>query len=207
MRLSSESKLFIAILLGTVAIITGAVFFMSQPEKTLSKSDLLPIDTYTKGNKNASSYLVEFSDFQCPACGTFKPLVDQVTDKYKDKLLFGYRHFPLYNSHPFAEKAALAAEAAGRQGKFWEMYEYLFESQEKFSDEVIMAGATVLKLDKEKFDKDINDPKLKDKINRDVAAGNSLGVNATPTFFLNGKKLNISSFDDLENSVKAEINK
>ena len=70
-----------------------------------------------------------------------------------------------------------------------------------------MEGATVLKLDKEKFDKDINDPKLKDKINRDVAAGNSLGVNATPTFFLNGKKLNISSFDDLENSVKAEINK
>lgn len=188
MQLTGESKFFIGILVATTAIIAGAFIFLNRPAPTFSRQQLLPAGTYTKGNPNATTYLVEFSDFQCPACKAAKPVVDALVTKYKDKLVFGYRHFPL-PQHQFAQKAAIAAEAAGRQGKFWEAYDILFDNQESISDEFLTS----------KFG--LADQSLVAKIQKDKDDGTALGVNATPTFFLNGVKLTLASFDDLQKEV------
>lgn len=205
MKLTKESKVFIAILFLTVSIIGVAVFLFSKPETSYSRGDMLPQETITKGNTKAAVYLVEYSDFQCPACKVVKPYIDELMAEYKENIVFGYRHFPIYTKHAFSQKAALFAEAAGRQNKFWEMYDYLFENQEVLSDNTLWQGVEKLELDKATFEKDLEDPSLKDKISRDVESAKKFGVNGTPTFFLNGKKLTLTSYDDLKKSVKQAI--
>lgn len=206
MKLTGETKLFIGIIISTLIIIGVALTLFSKPESTFTKDELLPATTEVKGNPNAKVYLVEFSDFQCPACKSFKPTVDSIFIKYKDKLVFGYRHFPL-SQHLFAQKAAQTAEAAGEQGKFWEMYDYLFTNQSNFSDQFFSEAATNVGLDKSKFDKDIDSEAIKNKITKDISVGQKLGVDSTPTFFLNGKKLTLFSFDDLLKAVDEAVNK
>lgn len=206
MNLTGESKFFIGIILATVAIIIGGVFFMSKPETLLEKSELIPAGSQIKGNSEASDYLVEFSDFQCPACGSFHPTVKALVEKNKEKLIFVYRHFPL-DQHAQALPAALAAEAAGEQGKFWEMHDYLFENQSSLSEEMILTGAEKIGLDKVKFEETYKNKKYQDRISQDLADGKRFGVDATPTFFLNGKKLELFSQNDLEKSVSEAINK
>lgn len=194
--LSSETKLFIGIIFFTLVLIGGALFFFSsqsqKEEKGYTKEELTKPNNYTYGNASASAYLVEFSDFECPACGAFEPAVEQIREKYKDKLQFIYRQFPL-PQHPFAEKAAIAAEAAGKQGKFWEMHDELFANQDKLSDDTINEIVKKLNLDADQFTKSIADPAIKDIVLQDKADGNALGVDATPTFYLNGKKLRLAS--------------
>lgn len=204
MNLTSETKIFIGIAIVTIAILVGGIFLFSQPEKTLSRGELLPSGTMTTGNASASAYLVEFSDFQCPACKAFKPTVDEVLAKYQDKLAFGYRHFPL-DQHEWAETAAIAAVAAGKQGKFWEMYDYLFTHQDEFSKDFLASAPAELALDPAKFKEAINSEEVKNMVLKDRAAGLGFGVNSTPTFFLNGKKLNASSPQDLVAKVAAEV--
>ncbi|MEK7141123.1 MAG: thioredoxin domain-containing protein, partial [Patescibacteria group bacterium] len=122
MKLTGESKVLLGILATSIAFIGAAVFFFNKPAPTpkpYPKEALIAGDSHATGNASASAYLVEFSDFQCPACKAFTPTVDALVKKYSDKLLFVYRHFPL-DQHAFAIPAALAAEAAGKQGKFWE---------------------------------------------------------------------------------------
>src|SRR3989338_7412089 len=206
MNLTGESKFFIGIILATVAIIIGGVFFMSKPEKLLEKSELIPAGSQIKGNTEASDYLVEFSDFQCPACGSFHPTVKAMVEENKDKLIFVYRHFPL-DQHAQALPAALAAEAAGEQGKFWEMHDYIFENQAALSEEMLLSAAEKLGLDKVKYEEAYKNKKYQEKVSKDLADGQRLGVNATPTFFLNGKKLNSVNVDDLKRSVEEELKK
>ncbi len=207
MKFTSESKFFIGIIGATLAIIAGAIYLFSKPTSqvpALSKQDLIAQDTYTTGNASASAYLVEFSDFQCPACKAFQPAVDIALDKYRDKLLFAYRHFPL-DKHEYALNAALTAEAAGEQGKFWEMEKLLFDNQEKFGDSLWKDLAKQLGLDEKKFDEAFTSKTLMDKITRDRAYGDQIGVNSTPTFYLNGKKLELTSQADLIKAVEEEV--
>lgn len=204
MRLSGESKFFITIALSTILIVGAGIFFMSRPAKVLERSDLLPDTANIQGIKDAKTYLVEFSDFQCPACGAFYPKVKEIVEKNKDKMVFAYRHFPL-DQHKQAVPAALAAEAAGEQGKFWEMHDYLFENQDSLSEEFLLAAAEKLGLDREKYEKAFKENKYQDKINKDQSDGVKFGVNATPTFFLNGKKLDLFSQNDLEKAVSESI--
>lgn len=204
MHLSGDAKFVIGVIVATIAILIGGVVFLSRPEPTLSRSELVGDDTLTQGKKDAPTYLVEFSDFQCPACLAYKPAVDTIVKTYGEKILFGYRHFPL-TQHPYGEKAAIAAEAANEQGKFWEMYEYLFAHQETLSDETVLAGAKEMKLDIAKFQQALASDKIKSKIARDVNVGKRLGVNATPTFFLNGKKLVAASPSDITKAVDEAI--
>ena len=204
MKLTGESKLFLGILLGTAAIIGIAAVAMTKPAPTLTRSDLVPADAHTRGNPQAKTFLVEFSDFQCPACLAAKPTVDAVVAKYKDDLLYVYRNYPL-SQHQFAQRAAETAEAAGAQGKYWEMYDLLFASQEKFSDTIFFDFAKQLGLDEKKFKDDITKEAYKNRILDDIAAGDKFGINATPTFFLNGKKLDLASFRDLTNAVDEAI--
>ena len=206
MNLTGESKFFIGIIIVTVAIIIGGVFFMSKPEKLLEKSELIPAGSQIKGNSEASDYLVEFSDFQCPACGAFYPQVKSLVNANKDKLSLSYRHFPL-DQHKMAVPAALAAEAAAEQGKFWEMHDYIFENQAGLSEEMLLSAGEKLGLDKAKYEEAYKNKKYQEKVSKDLADGKRFSVNATPTFFLNGKKLNPVNFDDLKRSVEEELKK
>lgn len=145
---------------------------------------------WTKGKKDANLTLIEYSDFQCPACASYQQMAKQLVEKYQGKLLFVYRHFPL-TQHKNAKAAAYAAEAAGRQGQFWMMHDTLFENQsdwEKASkpDDKFVQYAKSLKLDVEKFQSDSKSSQVKDKVDKDLASGIAANVNATPTFYLNG---------------------
>jgi protein-disulfide isomerase len=148
---------------------------------------------WVKGNQNSDIKLVEYSDFQCPACAVYYPVAKQLMQEFGDKIAFEYRHLPL-KQHRNAEPAALAAEAAGMQGKFWEMHNLLFERQNEWSDQQ-NAGETFIKyaqafnLDINKFKSDTDSSELKKKVRDSYENGISAGVNATPTFFLNGKKI------------------
>lgn len=191
MKLSAESKIFLWILLGTALLIGAAVWFFSKPTKpvVLSRETLIPSDTYTKGNQHASVYLVEFSDFQCPACAAFAPTVDMLTEKYKDQLLFAYRHFPL-PQHEFAKKAAYAAEASGT---FWDTASYFFKNQKNFSDVFFASYPAPTK-------------EVMEKVERDLTDAKKLNLKSTPSFFLNGVLLtNLYSTNDLVTAVEKAI--
>ncbi len=206
MNLTSESKLIVGIVAATVIVVGIGIALVSRPEVVLSRQDLIPAGTVTKGPPDAKTYLVEFSDLQCPACKEFKPYVDELLAKYPDKLLFAYRHFPL-TQHQFGKKAALVAVSAQNQGKFWEMYNYLFANQEKFTEEFLKSSAREIGLDETKFAADFTSDLTVELIDKDIAAGAQFKVNSTPTFFLNGKKLNLSTFDQFLQEVEKEIGK
>lgn len=206
MKLTSETKLFIGIFAVTAIIITIAMVVMTQPAKPIAKETLLSNAVHTSGPKDAAVYLVEFSDFQCPACGQFYPTVKQLTEKYKDSLFFVYRNYPL-PIHPMAMPAARAAEAAMQQGKYWEMHDALFTGQEQLSDTFIASEAARLGLRMEAFNQDIKSKMIQDAIDTDVALGDSIGVNATPTFYLNGMKLNLNTVNDLTTAVETALTK
>ena len=156
----------------------------------------------TKGDLTAPLTLVEYSDFQCPACRAYSSLLKQVKEEFDDKLLFVYRHFPLPN-HLNSVAAAGAAEAVGLQGKFWEMHDVIFENQKEWSEkpktqakELFTSYARELGLDMERFAVDWESKEIADKISNAQAEATRLKLNGTPTFFLNGKLIsNPTSLD------------
>jgi protein-disulfide isomerase len=204
MKLTSETKLFIGIFAFTAIIITIAMIIMTRPAKPIVKEQLILPTTYTKGPKDAPIWLVEFSDFQCPACKAFSGVVADLIKKYPDKLLVAYRYFPL-DIHPQSVPAAIAAESAGKQGKFWEMEQLLFANQDRFSDTLYNELATQLGLDMNAFKASLTDLNTKQIITNDTNFGNSVGINATPTFFLNGVKLTLYTPADLTKEVEKII--
>jgi len=201
MKLTSESKFFLGIVIGTLLIIIAAVILLSQPAKPIEKNLLITSSTHTLGNKDAKVWLVEFSDFQCPACHVFADMVYDLANTHKDALLVAYRHFPL-PQHPYSEKAAIAAESAGRQEKFWDMGQLLFNNQDSLSDETVASLAGSLSLDMTKFSADLQDPTLKSLVESDKTYGEQLRLTATPTFFLNGVKLEVGSPEELKKKVE-----
>ncbi len=200
MKLTNESKVLLAIVAATIVIIGIAAVVFTKPAPQFTRDDLVPASAHTTGNRQASVYLVEFSDFQCPACKAAQPIVEQIIRTYNDRVFVAYRHFPL-GRYPFAQKAAEAAEAAAAQGKFWEYAALLFANQEKIDDTLFPALAKELGLDEAKFTQELASGTYRDAVLSDVAAGSRFGVNATPTFFLNGKKLELTSFTDLLTAV------
>lgn len=166
--------------------------------------ELIATHTPVKGNLNAKVTLVEFSDFECPACATFDPYVKQVANEFKDDLKVAYRHFPL-PQHTKARLAAQASMAAAEQGKFWEYGEKLFENQSNLDESDLIGYAQGFGLDLEKFKSDMTSQKIKDYISQDLSVGSRYGVSSTPTFYLNGKKLVLTSFADLRNKVDEAI--
>lgn len=163
------------------------------------------------GNKDAKVTLVEYSDFQCPACGAYYPIVKQLNLEFAGRIQFVYRHFPLTQIHANANLAALSAEAAGKQNKFWEMHDIIFENQSKWSGEknakdLFVEYAQKLNLDVEKFKNDLDSDEVQEKVANDYQSGIRLGVNATPTFFLNGTKLqNPASYEAFKKLLEEAI--
>jgi protein-disulfide isomerase len=127
-------------------------------------------------------------------------------EKYKKDIKIVFKNFPL-QMHPFADKAAMAALAANRQGKFWEFHHKLFESQSSLSDATIQNIAKDLKLNMDTFNRDLNDPALQGLINRDMNEGARAEVRGTPTLFINGKIMQVRSFPELEQTIETELKK
>jgi protein-disulfide isomerase len=206
--------LLIVTLLGTIALIIGVAAVFSRSAQQAQKVDeaLVRGDArLAKGPTSAKVTVVEFSDFQCPACRASQPLIDEVLAKYPNDVHFMYRHFPLVQIHPYATLAAQAAEAAHEQGKFWEFHDKLFEAQmewaqleksedvqKKFEEYAIELG-----IDKVKFLERIQSEEIKQRITRDVADGNQARVSATPSFFVNGQPVSASQlFETVRQAVE-----
>lgn len=156
-------------------------------------ADALSALDQIKGNKESQVVLVEYSDFQCPACKAYHPVVKQLMEEFGDKIQFVYRHFPL-SQHKQARPAAYAAEAAGRQGKFWEMHDLIFDRQNDWANQgdaekLFLDYASELKLNLDQFGNDLDAAEIKDKVESDFKSGAASSVNHTPTFFLNGKEI------------------
>ena len=168
-------------------------------------------DDWIKGNPGAKVYLIEYSDLQCPACRAYWPLIKQVESEFANDIKIIYRHFPLTTIHKNAQLAAQAAEAAGLQGKFWEMHDLLFEKQLDWSNlsnvsEKFTEYAGQLGLNVEKFKNDLNSDTVKDEVREDVATGNKAQVRGTPSFYLQGKKItNPQSYDELRQLILKQI--
>jgi protein-disulfide isomerase len=204
MKFTSEFKVLFAVVAVTVFIIALAALVISKPTPALSRANFIDTDTHVKGNPDVPVYLVEFSDFQCPACALAKPLVDDIIKTYGDKMVFAYRHYPL-PQHPLAQKAAEAAEAAGQAGKFWEMFDLIFAKSESLTESDLTNFAKQLGLDEAKFTADLKNGTFTARVQSDVDAGNKLNLNSTPTFYLNGKKLELTSLNDIKTSVEQAL--
>ncbi|MFZ3010191.1 MAG: thioredoxin domain-containing protein [Candidatus Microsaccharimonas sp.] len=148
------------------------------------------------GNTDSKVILIEYGDFQCPSCGGAHPQIKEITEEYKDKVLFIFRNFPLTTIHPNARAAAGAVEAAGLQGKYWEMYDVVFENQSEWESlngtertDKFISYAVELGLNKDTFLKDIASTNVNQKISFDQAIGKKINVDSTPSFYLNGEPL------------------
>jgi protein-disulfide isomerase len=149
----------------------------------------MPVDPrrdHIRGDAGAPVVLVEYGDFECPACGMAYPVVKQLERELDDVLAVVFRHFPLVTVHPHAQMAAESAEAAGAQRRFWEMHDVLFENQPAFEPEELLAYAQALELDLERFASDLDRHRHAARVREDFASGVRSGVNGTPTFFVNG---------------------
>ena len=143
-------------------------------------------DDHITGPDDAPATLVEYGDYECPFCGQAHQIIKQIMEDVGSDLRFVFRNFPLTQSHPRALQAALAAEAAGAQGKFWEMHDMLYENQPDLNIEDLLRYADQLGLDRERFAKDVEESRYMKKIRNDFHSGVRSGVNGTPSFFING---------------------
>jgi protein-disulfide isomerase len=158
------------------------------------------------GPLDAPAQLVEYGDYQCPFCAEALPGVKDILARYDNRVLFVFRHFPLVSQHPRAWKAAVAAEAAASQGRFWPMHDHLLTHQHELTDEELWTHARALGLEMSAYERDLHDPHLAQRIREDALSGLHSGVLGTPTFFVNGRRLE-GGFrpDELETAVDRAI--
>jgi protein-disulfide isomerase len=158
---------------------------------------------HVAGNSKARVTLVEYGDYECPYCGEAYYIVKKLQKDLGDELRFVFRNFPLSEIHPHALEAALAAEAAGLQKKFWEMHDMLFENQDALNEEDLVSYAYALKLDTARFIADMQSETVYQKVKTDFWSGVRSGVNGTPTFFIQGTRHNGSySYGELRNAIE-----
>jgi formate-nitrite transporter family protein len=143
-------------------------------------------EDWSRGSSDAPVTVVEYADFECPDCRAAYPAVEALFAARSSVIRHVFRHFPLVSAHPSAMRAALAADAAGRQGKFWEMYARLYEGPPRLAEDDLIAGAEALHLDMERFHHDLDDVAAEAAIRQGKVAGARSGVNGTPTFFIGG---------------------
>lgn len=200
-------------------IIVGGVYLNGKkavtpaaPQTTvpaLSESD------HVRGASASSTVtLIEYGDFQCPACGQYEPLVQQLEKDYDGRVAFAFRNFPLYQLHPNAIGAAYAAEAAGLQGKYWEMHDLLYKNQTGWADtapstvaaKFFVPYAQSLGLDTTKFEADMKSDAVAARVKADQATGAAAQIDHTPTFFLNTVQItNPASYEAFKSVLDAAL--
>lgn len=209
-----------------VALLAGLVYLSSKDKVDLSNVDTNAVQPasvqsgnigdHVFGKADSKVLLVAYEDFQCPGCASTHPDVKRITEKYKDQIGFVFRNFPLASIHPNARAAAAAAEAAGLQGKYWEMHNVIFENQTSWKDLGVsertdfFAGlARELKLNEDQFKTDMASTGISQKITYDQAIGKKIGINSTPSFFINGKAVEQDTWGDgtkFEEALVAAMN-
>lgn len=213
-RLASKLKKFaIWLVTGGIVLFIGfkAWGIVSNPKPEVAGNSVEVSQTdWVKGDTEGATTLIEYGDFQCPACANYYPLLKKLLEEIPEGLKIVYRHYPLTQIHKNAIPSAKAAEAAGDQGKFWEMHDILYEKQKDWeesgnSKEKFVEYARQLGLDENKFLEDFDSSKIEEKINSDTASGNRLKVNATPAFFLNGTKVQPKGYEEFKELVEDQI--
>jgi protein-disulfide isomerase len=200
------------LIIGIIAV--GAWSIANSPTTPINNNGLLSEEVtasdWTKGAQNPKVTLVEYSDFQCPACAAYFEMIEKAITEYNDRLSFTYRHFPLAQ-HKNAQSASYSSEAAGKQGKFWEMHKIIFEHQADWAEknnasEIFKGYAQELKLDLARYATDVASTETKDAVSHDRDTGLRSGVDSTPSFYLNGKKMqNPRSYDELKALIEFAI--
>lgn len=203
--------LVIVLVFGTIA---GVVFLSSNNQPNLVSDASLEINQADQfvGQIDSQVVLVEYGDYQCPACAAYHSVVKQVIDEYEDRILFVYRHFPL-PQHRNAKMASYASEAAGVQEKFWEMHDFLYDNQSRWTtlspsnfQSYLNDYAEEIGLDVEKFVADMSNESIKLKVNSDLVGGQKIGVRGTPSFFLNNEQIFPRSYEEIKNLIDSSLN-
>lgn len=189
--------------------------FSNKPQgeqtQVVAEAAKLKANDHMKWSPAKKVLLIEYGDLQCPACRTYQPLLKQfetgIDAEVSKKVTFVFRHFPLDQIHRNARPAGHAAEAAGKQGKFFEMVDMLYDEQDSWKDlgnptDYFAGLAKKLKLDVEKFKADISSSEVEKRVNEDFVSGNTALVTSTPTFFLNGKKVEVETFYEFKKLLK-----
>lgn len=220
-----NAKTWIAFAAVAVLLLGGLVFFSSQNRVNVddvdtnvvlsASEDSGNIADHTIGNTESKVVFIEYGDYQCPGCASANPRVKELVEKYQDHLVFVYRHLPLTSIHPHARAAATAAEAAGLQGKYWEMHHKLFDNQNAWSSasaaertDIFRSYAREIDLDLDRFDTDLQSGDITKKINFNLALAKKINATSTPTFVLNGETVSQDIWGDdeaLENELRAKI--
>lgn len=203
-------SIVVLVLISIAAIVLFAKSHNLNPTQATSSAQAPAVSAqdWTQGPKDAKVTLIEYGDFQCPACGAYHPMVQQVLSNYGDKILFVFRNFPL-PQHQDAWISAQAAEAAGLQGKYWDMNNLLYEKQNDWTSLLpgdarnkIEEYAQSLNLDMSKFGQDIDSAQVKNKIQSDLDGGTRAQIGHTPTFFINGTQIvNPANYDEFKSDL------
>ncbi len=203
-------KLILGLVVGVGLLIAGLWYLSSMEAPDTAKLDIAA-DEWQQGPSDAKVTLVEYADFECPACAAYHPVLKEVKEAFKNELRFVYRHFPL-PMHRNAVAASLAAEAAGKQGKFWEMSDLLYAKQKEWDKKtsedrgMFEKYATELGLNLEQFKTDMQNDELRKKIEAQRSSGDDLNVRGTPSFFLNGESItNPSNAEAFKNLIRAKL--
>jgi len=186
------SKRFLLILAAILAVFVGAIAISKQNKDNGQPAPVANTTNHTQGNGKVT--LIEYGDFQCPACASYYPLLKSLKADYGDKFTFKFSHYPLVSIHQNAMAAHRAAEAAAKQDKFWEMHDTLYERQTVWASSqnasrIFEDYATELGLNIDQFKQDVASGEVNDIINSDVKAAQAAGATSTPTFVLEGKKI------------------
>jgi protein-disulfide isomerase len=210
----------VIVIILAVGIAAGAAVFLSRgadkPAETTTSTTPSHIDIkggHLRGPEAAKLTLVEFGDYECPACGAAHPFVKEILTRYPDKLRLEFHHYPLVGVHANAMVGALAAEAAGEQGRYWEMHDALFEHQAEWGESrnpepILINLATRIGLDVNKFMQSMRSPALQTRILQDVTLAENLKIQATPTFFINGEEVHMKlSMEDFVQAVETRLPK
>lgn len=192
----------------------GFLFFTNQGvdiKPPFEVGVLHPLDNF-KGGATSTVLIVEYSDFECPACKNFYLIMKDLEKEFGNKITFVYRHFPLVGIHPNAEFASRAAEAAGKQGKFWEMHDMLFDKQEDWSkvndvESVFSDYAKEIGISVDQFKIDWKSKEIKDLVRAQKEHSIKIGLQGTPTIFVNGKKIEMTSVEMFRLIINQELGK
>lgn len=185
--MKNSSTVLIVSVIVAFLFVFGLVFFLKPDPEPVN----LPIS------------VEEYSDFACPACAAYSEVHTLLDAEFGENVVFEYMHFPLaIPGHERAPMAALASEAAREQGKFNEYHDLLFANQGKFEDEDFVGYAEQLELDVEKFKTDYESEEIKTRVDGVIAKGNEMGINSTPSFYINGEKYNATGPDSIVNKVR-----
>jgi len=214
------SKQFLAVIVAVIIVFVGIFAIANHKSSKSGSGDTSATTSHVEGQGSDGVKLVEYGDYECPYCGEYYSTVKQIEAEYNSQITFQFVNFPLESIHPNAFAGARAAEAANLQGQFWQMHDLLYQQNQIYYDsneqEATWVGASTpltyfdayakeLKLNVKQFNTDYNSDKVNDLINNDLDKGNKLGIDATPTFYLDGKKVSpansVSAFQSLINTA------